>query len=211
MMMIVMLSASLSNDLRKREQSLTQRRRELQTIASAILSASKRSIFAVHRDDPSGTKKELIAANELMQQGWKCIDDEPLLGHEGSWRAAREEYTEAELLADYVEKGTVTVFSDRAQDPDIFIGGVSDLVGELVRRAVMLASRGEGGLVEKIYQDASEIVAFLLTMDLTGPLRTKTDQARGHLRKVEEIRYDVTMRYGTPTNRQRKRHRSSAS
>ena len=35
---------------------------------------------------------------------------------------------------------------------------------------------------------------FLLQMDLTGHLRTKVDQAKQHVKKLEEIRYDLSLR-----------------
>lgn len=189
-----MLDPKLAVAVLTRERSLDRARRELQTLSSGILSGSKRAIFALHRDDPRAAEKELVEAGEGLERGWKIVRKEARLTGEGSWCAAREEFTEAELFFAYVRDGRVAAFSDNDQDPDIFIGGISDVVGEMVRRAMLLASRGEGGRVELLYQDASAIVVFLLKMDLTGPLRTKTDQARQHLRKLEEIRYDVEMR-----------------
>ncbi len=186
-----MLDAKLSATVLKREQLLDKARRELHVLSSAILSGSKRAIFALHRDDARAAEKELVSVNEGLSAGWKIVKKEPRLAGEGPWRAAREEFTEAELFFAYVRDGKITKFSDQDQDPDVFIGGISDVAGEMVRRAMLLASRGDGGSVERLYQDASSIVEFLLNMDLTGPLRTKTDQARQHLRKLEEIRYDM--------------------
>ena len=37
-------------------------------------------------------------------------------------------------------------------------------------------------------------VAGLTAMDFSGYLRTKFDQARGHLRRAEEILYDLSLR-----------------
>ncbi len=37
-------------------------------------------------------------------------------------------------------------------------------------------------------------MAQLVDLDLTGYLRTKYDQARGHLRKLEQMAYEIKLR-----------------
>ena len=87
-----------------------------------------------------------------------------------------------------------TPVSDVADDPDIFLGALSDLTGEIVRRAVLLASERNAASVQKMFHDVTDTVAFMLQMDLTGNLRQKVDQARQNLRKMEEIRYDLSIK-----------------
>ena len=79
-------------------------------------------------------------------------------------------------------------------DPDILIGALSDVVGEYVRRAVMFATDGDRKSVEKLYEESKIIVGFLTSLDLTGSLRSKGDQSRQHLRRLEDIRYDMSRR-----------------
>ena len=187
------LSSKIQRLTLDRERQLTSLRRELQQYAAEVLSASKRSMFALHREDAAGSSAELAQAREAMKKGWKVVKKEHLLAHEGSWRAAREEFCEASLLAEYLQKGTLTTHPDADQDPDVFIGGLSDFIGELVRLAVLCATRGDAQPIERFYRDAVELMDFLLQMDLTGHLRTKVDQAKQHVRKLEEIRYDLSL------------------
>lgn len=190
------LPSTLKESILIKQKTLSLARRELAALSSEILSGSKRCIFAFHRDDVGGAQAERKAAQQKIEQGRTLLKKHPLLSEEGSWHAAREEFAEADFLAQYLTEGKIKTFSDKSGDPEIFIGGLSDFVGELVRQAVLLATRGEGERVERMYQDAQEVIAFLLQMDLTGSLRTKTDQAKQHLRKLEEIRYDLSMRAG---------------
>ncbi len=188
------LSARIQDTTRERQHQLSELRRELQQISAEILSSSKRSIFALHREDVSASAKELDAAAQAIARGWKTVKAEPLLAQEGSWRAAREEYAEASLLAEYLKKGALTAHPDKGLDPDVLIGGLSDFLGELVRLAVLAATRGDCAPVERFYKDAIELMDFLLQMDLTGHLRTKVDQAKQHVKRLEEIRYDLSLR-----------------
>lgn len=169
-------------------------RRDIQALASQALHASKRAIFAFHREDLKEADMLVAQAKTALQAGWKIIKKQLNLAHEGAWRAAQEEYVEASLLKQYLETGKLDKVKDVADEPEIFLGGFSDLTGELTRRAVMLAGEGRFGEVETIFQNVRTCVDFLLEMDLTGHLRTKVDQAKSNLRKLEEIRYDISMR-----------------
>ncbi len=189
-----MLDLSHAQALIKRIQALDSGRRLLQGVANDVLTGSKRAIFAFHRGDNKKAKQELKMAETKIKQGQKIINGEPRLAQEGSWRAAREENAEAILLAQYITDGRLTPVAHIAQDPDIFLGALSDLTGELVRRAVMLATdENAKPAIETIFQDVRDVVDFLLQMDLTGGLRSKLDQAKQNLRKLEEIRYDLAI------------------
>ena len=48
--------------------------------------------------------------------------------------------------------------------------------------------------VKRASEDASELLAFLTEFDFTGYLRTKYDQARSHLKKIEQVNYDISIR-----------------
>lgn len=189
-----MMSTAFSRQLVSRMRALDQAKRELQTISAEALGASKRAIFAFHREDREGGRGQLEEARRGLERGWKIVKKQPRIIHEGSWRAAQEEFVEADLFAQYLESGKIGQVHGVSEDPDIFLGGLSDLTGELVRRAVSLATRRETKTIERIFEDVSVVIELLLKMDLTGSLRTKVDQAKQNLRKLEEIRYDLTLR-----------------
>ena len=72
--------------------------------------------------------------------------------------------------------------------------GICDLTGELVRRAVNQVVQGNTGEAEKIKQAINEIMAELVEFDMTGYLRTKYDQAKRNLKKIEHIIYELKIR-----------------
>ena len=191
-----MLNPSLFQPAVVRIRAFQKARVELQGLSNAALAASKRAIFAWHREDPAGAKKELAAAKKELSRGISLVKKDVTLGEEGTWRVALEEYTEAYFVSEYFAHGTIRSLPPEASDPDILFGALSDLAGECVRRAVRLATNHDARAVERMLEDVRGIVELLLQMDLTGHLRAKVDQAKQHLRKLEEIRYDLAMHGG---------------
>lgn len=176
----------------RRQSEQEKARRELSQVSQRLQGVSKRVIFALHRGGRAEAATLIREGMKLVSAGEKSVKAAPVIAQDGVWRAAREEFLEARLLSAYLLK-TAPKFVV-AEDPDIVIGALSDLVGELVRQAVMEAVKGDVEAVESMVSVGQQVVATLLSMDLTGSPRTKVDQAKGHLRKLEDIRYDLAMR-----------------
>jgi predicted translin family RNA/ssDNA-binding protein len=77
---------------------------------------------------------------------------------------------------------------------DSYIGGICDLTGELLRYAVNEAAAGKYEEVEKTKKLIGDILAELVEFDMAGYQRTKYDQAKGNLRKIEQIDYEIKIR-----------------
>jgi len=189
-----MLPKNVVDTVIKHVKELDTSRKALQGLSAEILSASKRAIFAFHRGDENVANEELATAREKLAKGTEMVKKESRLACEGMWRACQEEFCEASLLAQYLATRKVGRVTEIADDPELFLGGLSDFTGELVRRAVLVASERDREQVERIFEDVRETIDFLLRMDLTGTLRTKLDQAKQNLRKLEEIRYELAIR-----------------
>ncbi|MDD2326605.1 MAG: hypothetical protein PHW63_11545 [Alphaproteobacteria bacterium] len=153
---------------------------------------AKQAIFSFHRADEAKGLEQLAEAREKLLAGKKLIAHDPRLMGEGVWRAALEEFCEASFFAKSVTGDDLFPPQDITEDTDILLGALSDLVGEMVRVAVNAAIERDKAKVEGIYEQAVLLVEFILSMDLTGGLRSKADQARQHLRRMEEIRYDLS-------------------
>ena len=189
-----MLSPAQKNSLIKRVKKIELARRALHSLSSEILSASKRAIFAYHRDDKKIALQELHEAQKKLRLAARIGQQEPRVNYDGPWRAAQEEFAEAHLLSQYLHDGKIGPVPDVSDDPDIFIGALSDLTGELVRHAVRLVTQHKTAAVEQIFKDVDQVIGFLLQMDLTGNMRTKVDQAKQNLRKLEEMCYELALR-----------------
>jgi predicted translin family RNA/ssDNA-binding protein len=170
-------------------------RREVIARSNDALSKSKRAIFALHREDMKGAEALLKEASGLFAQSEKKFKKFPELKEQGAYRAALEEYAEALLFKAYLETGELPAkLDDRVMDPSIYLAGLSDMTGELVRYAVRQVTLGNTIVVEESYQAVSMIVEFFLDMDLTGYLRTKFDQSKKNLSRLENMTYDLAIR-----------------
>ncbi len=168
-------------------------RREVQVLSNEALNRSKRSIFAFHRDDVDGAESLLQEAEALFAQCDKKLKKMPHLADEGTYKAALEEYAEAQLYAQYRKSGSFGEVK-RALDASIYLGGLCDATGEVVRFAVRRATQGDIEAVRHAYATVEAVVDFLLQLDLTGHLRNKFDQTKRNLRSLEQMLYELSLR-----------------
>ena len=198
-----MLNEKLFARLKKEYDTYEAKRRELIGVSNTTLSKAKQAIFALHRDDLSGSEallKEVESTFQNLEKQFKVL---PELRYEGAYRAAVEEYVEAKLFYEFLHgdgRAPRTVLYDfKGQslvqiDADTYLAGLSDFTGELTRKAVQRATQGRMQEVEKLADTVRDVVEQLIKFDLTGYLRTKYDQAKQNLRRVEEVLYDIKMR-----------------
>ena len=63
-----------------------------------------------------------------------------------------------------------------------------------LRRGNRQLQKGKYGEVKKIKEIINDIMTELVEFDLTGYLRTKYDQAKSNLKKIEQIDYEIKIR-----------------
>ena len=167
--------------------------RQIISLSNAVLHDSKKAIFSLHRDDLSRaekTVKEVEAILKNLENKFSLVR----LNMEGAYKAAVEEYAEAKMFFLIMTGKKVDKIKGAELDYESYLGGLSDLIGELVRLAIKRATAGEFKEVKKIHKIADDIMAELVEFDMRSYLRTKYDQAKGHLRKIEQINYEINLR-----------------
>jgi predicted translin family RNA/ssDNA-binding protein len=162
-------------------------------LSNVVLHDSKKAIFSLHRDDMAGAEKTLNELEEILKNLEKKFSFSRLM-QEGSYKAALEEYVEAKMFLLVMAGKKVDKIKGIEIDYESYLGGISDLIGELVRQAIKMATLGKFDEVKKIHQIADDIMAELVEFDMRSYLRTKYDQAKGHLRKIEQINYEINLR-----------------
>lgn len=167
-------------------------RRQIIERSSSAQHAAKRAIFAVTRGDNESAKALLAEAAAGIFAARETASVNSRLTYEGSLRAACEEYAEAVLFTELAATGTIATIE--GLDEETMIGGLCDAVGELVRLMIVRATEGKYDDVHRLKATADMVVHGLTEMDFSGYLRTKYDQAKSHLRKAEEILYDLSLR-----------------
>lgn len=188
-----MLSKSFFKKLKADYQKKESERRQIISASNAILHDAKRSIFALHRGETKQAGSDLKDMEKRLKELAKKFKFERLV-EEGAFNAALEEYAEAKLFYAVVSGGKIDAFKEVSMTVDAYVGGLSDLTGELVRVATNRAARGDFAAVQQMNGIINDIVAELVEFDLRGQLRNKYDQARNNLRKIEQIAYEVAMR-----------------
>src|SRR3989338_9228547 len=189
-----MLQTKLFIRLKKEYDTYEAARRELIGVSNTALSKAKQAIFAAHRDDEKEAArllKEVENTFDMLEKKFKAIEG---LRWEGAYRAALEEYVEAKLFYEFLRTGAVAEIKTVSLDADGYLAGLSDFTGELTRKAVQRATQGKVGEVKKLAEVVRDVVEQLIKFDLTGYLRTKYDQSKQNLKRVEEVLYDIKMR-----------------
>lgn len=169
-------------------------RRKLFAASDEMLAKAKQGIFACHRDDLKEAER-LLGEIEVSEKSFAAVfKKHPDIASEGPHRAALEEYSEAVQFLAFVKGEAVGVVKNLELDADTVLGGLSDCVGEIARKCVQWATRGEYSKIDKGLETGREAVSALMGLNLTGYLRTKLDQAKASLRRIEDVAYDVAMR-----------------
>ncbi len=169
-------------------------RREIIGRANGALSNSKRAIFAMHRNDLPGAIKRIKDADKIFKECEAKFKTWPALRYEGAYKAALEEYAEALLFEQFLKTGHFGQLEKRVMDHGTYLAALSDATGEVVRYAIREATAGRYESVEAAKVTVEEVIEFLLSLDLSGYLRTKFDQAKKNLRNLEQVMYEITIR-----------------
>ncbi len=188
-----MINHKFITELKKNYKDQEGQRRQIISLANDVLFHSKKAIFALHRNEikiADAKLKEMEATLLQLEKKFSLKRIEK----EGAYRAAVEEYVEAKLLSFVIKGEKIDKIKKLKLDNDAYLGGICDLLGELVRRATNEAATGNFEQVEIIKKLSNDIMDQLIDFDMTGYLRTKYDQAKGHLRKLEQMAYEIKLK-----------------
>lgn len=189
-----MLSQKYFQGLRDKHAAYAKMRSEIIHESQDNLRNAKRAIFALHRDEVEEAEKLIKDIEAGLKKLRGSFKDEPKMAYEGAYLAALEEYVEARLLLHYSKTKEVEAIDEEWIRLDTYLAGLSDFTGELSRQAVMFATKGKNKEVSEIKDAVEEVITELLKFDLTSYLRTKFDQAKNNLRKLEDIMYQISMK-----------------
>lgn len=188
-----MINKKFIQKLKKEHSQANSERRQIISLSNIVLHDSKRIIFSLHRGDKEQAEKKFLEIEDILKKLDKKFGNKRI-NEEGSYKAAIEEYVEAKTFYLVLNSQKIQQIKGINISYDSYLGGLCDLNGELARLAINKAAKGEFKEVEKIKNFVEEIMAELIEFDMAGYLRTKYDQTRGHLRKIEQISYDIKIR-----------------
>ena len=173
-----------------------QERGFIHRISSDILSKSKQCIFTAHDGKIAEAEKILNQAKSLLKELNKKYNRSNRLQFEGTYKAAVEEFLEAEFFIAVLKGEELKLNSDFNFGPEEYIGGLCDLTGELVRQAVLTADSKNLNQIKKYTEISKKIVGFMMKFYLSGKTRQKFDEAKRNLKRLEQIIYEIKLRSG---------------
>ncbi|MBS3166228.1 hypothetical protein J4444_03845 [Candidatus Woesearchaeota archaeon] len=157
-----------------------------------VLKLSKLIIYAVHRDELKNAAQLITEIKKERKELDKIAQHSKKMGCEGSYKVAIQEYVEALLYFEYVQNGKL---AELDVDAEHFVLGLADLPGELTRRAVFLAGKGQVEEVKKIRDTMDLIYGEFLKFDFReNEIRRKVDAVKYELRKLEDLVLDLKLK-----------------
>lgn len=158
-----------------------------------ILKASKHAIYSLHRDEVEKATEKLKAVESLKEMLEKEIDSDKKL-RSGTFSNALEEYVEARTFLSFVTEKRIATMKELKVEPEEYLLGLADLTGELMRRAVMVATKRDVKEVQKIKECLDLLYSQFMQFDFrNGDLRRKYDSIKYNVQKVERILYDLSL------------------
>ena len=190
-----MLNKQDFKEMRKAFNSFDDNREKVIKKSRDILKLSKQLIYAVHRDDVKEAAKlvgHIEREKKIVEQ---VIGTNAKLGEIGAYRVALGEYVEAMLYYAFVKNKKILTHTFLKVRTEHYLFGIIDLTGELGRKAVHLAGKGEFKKVVAIKEAVSEIYGELLKFDFReSDMRRKFDSVKYDLKKLEDLVLDLKLK-----------------
>lgn len=170
-----------------------QVRMEVIAKSNEAMHHSKRAIFALHRDDTAEAKLKLELVEKMFKELNKKFAKDDIFD-EGAYRAGLEEYVEAKLFYQFINTGKIGDIKELPITGDGYLAGLCDVPGELYRYAIKAATNKDIKTAKKCAEMGIEILEELVEFNLTSYLRTKFDQAKQAVHKLEIVVYELSLR-----------------
>jgi predicted translin family RNA/ssDNA-binding protein len=164
------------------------------SICMQIRIDSKQVIALLRRDNFDEAKKLLLATQDKFKEVNVLAKEEKRVLEENFYQEGVEEFVEAFTLFNYLQKPVKKIPKYIQVTPEQMIGGICDFTGELVRKAVNAAGKGDIKILEKYHREIEGIAEELTKIGFKGKLRQKYDEVERNYRRMEQILYDVRLK-----------------
>jgi predicted translin family RNA/ssDNA-binding protein len=189
----VMFDETEFEEIKKRFEAFDEKRERIIKESRDILKLSKQAIYSVQRDDVKKAQGQLADAERIKAVLEKEIAAETEL-RTGGFCDAMAEYVEAKTLLGFVQTGMIPSMKSLGVHAEDYLLGLSDLTGELGRRAVIAATKKDKAQVRAIHDAMEFLYGQFVKFDFrNGELRRKYDAMKYNLQKVERILYELTL------------------
>ncbi len=181
--------------LRKDVEQFDKLRENLIILSRGVLKQSKKAIYAMHRSQLSQATKELKQAKAGIAKMNALLKKDARLRSVGAYGEALEEYVEAASYVSFSSKKKIPTAQELGVDTNIYLQGICDLVGELVRKAINNSINGDYATAAQIRDVVAELYGELMLFDFRNiPVRKKFDAIKYGLEKLEDLMLQIKLK-----------------
>ena len=168
-------------------ENFEEKREEVIKKSREIIKLSKQVIYGLHRGDN---------VDALVKTITKKVKELPAERFDaGIQNVAVQEYVEALTLLAVVNGENIPTRKELEVDTENYLLGLCDLTGELVRKSVNTAIKGNKEEALKMKEIVEEIYGEFLKFEFrNGELRKKSDSIKWNLNKLEQLAYDLKIK-----------------
>ncbi len=193
--MLFMINKKSFAAMRKEIEQFDSLREDLIKTSRDLLKLSKATIYNIHRHNISEASKQLTKAKTIIKKMNSFIKKNASLVSVGAYSEALEEYVEAAAYYSFIKKNKLTTAKELGVGTVVYIQGVCDLVGELVRKAINSSIKGDFKTALKIRDFVSDIYGELMMFDFrNSPVRRKFDSIKYGLDKLENLILELKLK-----------------
>lgn len=159
-----------------------------------VLKASKQAIFSLHRGASQDAERMLLTAKKKAVELLSLTKSYPVL-RAGMLSSALEEWCEGAMLLQWVKNQRIPSLAElEVLNSTEYLGGLSDLTGEVGRMAVALGTKRDLERVQQIRELCMVAVQFIGQAQHTfGRPNSKLTAALANLKKIEDIVYGLLL------------------
>jgi len=181
--------------MRKEIEVFDSQREELIKTSRDLLKLSKSAIYSIHRHKLDDALAQLKNAKLIISTLKTMIKKNPALSSVGAYSEALEEYIEAACYYGFIKKNKLPTAKELSVETTIYLQGVCDLVGELVRKAINSSIKGDFKTALLIKDFVSDVYEELMMFDFRNiPARRKFDSIKYGLDKLENLILELKLK-----------------
>ena len=181
--------------MRKEVELFDKNREKVIKLSRTVLKQSKQAIYAMHRNQLAQAGKQLRDSKKSIKKIQLLFKKDRRLQSVGAYAEALEEYVEACCYVGFMSKNKIPTAKELGVDTHIYLQGICDLVGELVRKAINSSIEGDYKTAQKIRNIVAELHAELMLFDFRNiPVRKKFDAIKYGLEKLEDLMLKIKLK-----------------
>ncbi|MFN4133772.1 MAG: hypothetical protein ACK4GQ_05340, partial [Candidatus Hadarchaeales archaeon] len=175
-----------TRDMRRYFDRQVKMREKLHLLSGKVVRNSSRAIAALHRGEKNSFKNFFSLAKKYLKSMEKLVEKEPELSLSGSVFSARQELTEAALLAGIVNDQKLLSPKEIGVAYGPYLAALADVVGELRRVILDSVRRNEVDFAKNMLGMMEKIAGIMIEFDYADSVLPGMKRRQDFVRQILE-------------------------